>query len=516
MRRLLILLLALLPGLAHGETPVVISSAPDKVAVTIYRDPNRSVDDALELDNLRGFAVISETRTVDLPPGAVTIRFEGVASGIVPQSALIFGAGVAEKNRDSALLSKRGLLDAFTGQRVILRRTDKATGKAVEEPATLRSSPEGGVVVQTARGIEPIYCTGLSEALIFPGVPRTLSAKPVLSMRTNDQPGGKATITLVYLSSQFDWQANYVGQFNDDATELNLFAWLTMASNDDTSFVDAQAAAVAGKVNRSESGGDDNEVSAPTPYPNYNCWPQEAEMFAPPPPPAPMMTAAPMVMRFDKGMLADEAANIVVTGVLKATREDLGDLKLYSIPLPVTVAARAQKQVAFLVKPKVKGRMIYRVKSGSFDDTIDLLFRFKNAAANGLGEPLPAGKFALFQQAAGQRMLVGEASIPDKTSDEDVDLAFGAASNVTCDDDWPKDGKDGKDSKGHEWEDRLLTVRNANPHPINFEAEFLTTDYEDYSHFSARIVQRPGKAVWAVTVPANGTAELRYRATERD
>ena len=58
---------------------VVISGAPDKVGVTIYRDPNRSADGAIDLENLSGFALISETRTVDLPPGRVTIRFEGVA-----------------------------------------------------------------------------------------------------------------------------------------------------------------------------------------------------------------------------------------------------------------------------------------------------------------------------------------------------------------------------------------------------------------------------------------------------
>ncbi len=515
MPRWLFLPLAIWSGLAQAAPAVVISPAPDKVAVTIYRDPNRSIDDALDLGNLRGFAVISETRTVDLPPGPVTIRFEGVASGVVPQSALIFGADVAEKNRDSALLSQRGLLDAFTGQRVILRRTDKATGKVVETSATLRSSPEGGVVVQTARGIEALYCTGLSETLLFPGVPPTLSARPVLSMTTNDQRGGKRTITLVYLSSQFDWQANYVGQFNDDASTLDLFAWLTMASNDDTSFVGAQAAAVAGKVNRSGSG-DGEDAETPETGPDYNCLPEEQTV-----------TSAANVL--SSGMsVAFSGEDIIVTAqrrveklqsvplAITALSESVGDLKLYRIPMPVTVAARAQKQVAFLVKPQVKGHMLYRVRSEAFDRRPDLLFRFKNDKASGLGEPLPAGKFALFQDATGQRTLVGEASITDKTNDEDVDLVFGDARNVTTDEDRPDDGKGGKDAKGRDWEDRVLKVSNANPHPILFEAEFLTSDYRAYSRYSARLVQRPGKSVWAVTVPANGTAELRYRATERE
>lgn len=507
MRGWVFLLIMAWSGVVMAQ-PVVISSAPDQVGVTIYRDPNRSVDGALDLENLQGFALISETRVVDLPPGVVTIRFEGVASGIVPQSALIFGADIREKNRDAALLSERSLLDGFTGQRVILRRNDPATGKFTEEVATIRSSA-AGVVVQTARGVEPIYCSGLDNDLIFPDAPKGLSAKPTLSMTTKDQPGGRRTITLVYLSQRFDWQANYVGEFSADASELNLFAWLTMASSDDTSFVDAQAAAIAGKVNREGNDHDGAPDEEPSFQRNYNCWPSREAMLAQPvPEPAPVYAPAPMAMRMDK-MEAD-AESIVVTGARRAELEDLGDLKLYRIPMPVTVAARAQKQVAFLAKPNVKGAMIYRARYANDLESPEMLFRFKNSKANGLGEPLPAGKVALFQQGNDQRFLVGEASIADKANDEEVDLVFGSASNVTT------AAEDGE-AEGKNWESKRLKVSNANPTPIRFEAEFPVADESmAFSKFSGKMLARPGKLVWAVTVPANGTATLDWRETEKD
>ena len=501
-------------GVASAQ-PVITSGAPDKVGVTIYRDPNRSIDGTLNLENLQGFALISETRTVDLPPGVVTIRFEGVASGIVPQSALIFGAAIREKNRDAALLSERSLLDAFTGQRVTLRRNDPATGAFTEEIATIRSGT-AGVVVQTAKGFEPIYCSGLSNDLIFPNAPTGLSAKPTLSMTTKDQPGGRRTITLVYLSQRFDWQANYVGEFSADASELNLFAWLTMASSDDTSFVDAQAAAIAGKVNR-EGGEDDNGASDEEQALDrrYNCWPSREMMLAPPP----VMAPAPMEVGLADGdivvtAMRREALSQSAPMAVTAVNENLGDLKLYRIPVPVTVAARAQKQVAFLVKPRVKGAMIYRLKWGRSEwssglRSLDLLFRFKNSKANGLGEPLPAGKVALFQQGGEQRFLVGEASIADKTNDEDVDLVFGSASNVTAD--------QLTQSRGDKWRVERLTVSNANPTPIRFEAEFPVADESTtFSKFTGKMLARPGKLVWTVTVPANGTAKLDWRETDKD
>jgi hypothetical protein len=499
-------LLMLIAGPAMADPAVVVSAGPDKVGVTIYRNPNRGADDALDLEDLRGFALISETRTVDLPPGPVTIRFEGVASGIVPQSALIFGADIREKNRDAALLSERGLLDAFTGQRVILRRNNPATGKFTEETATIRSGTEG-VVVQTARGVEPVYCTGLDNDLIFPNAPQGLSAKPTLSMTTKDQPGGRRTITLVYLSQRFDWQANYVGEFSADASELNLFAWLTMASSDDTSFLDAQAAAVAGKVNRVEGEDDEHDQIDDEGFNRtYNCWPAR-EVMAPPPPPV-LAEPAPMAMRME-GMAMDAASAEIIVTSARARQENLGDLKLYRIPMLVTVAARAQKQVAFLSKSRVKGSLIYRSKYVDDLESIEMLFRVKNNKADGLGEPLPAGKVALFQQAAGQRMLVGETSLVDKAVDEDVDLVFGEANNVSAD--------QRTQAKGPKWADEHLTIRNANPVPVRFEAEFPVADENKaFSRFSGKMLARPGKLVWAVTVPANGSITLNWRQTEKN
>lgn len=512
MIRALLLLLALAATPAFAQ---VISPAPDKVAVTLYRDPERAVGTPMALDELGSFALVVETRTVDLPPGVATVRFEGVASGIIPQSAILFGTQVREKNRDAALLSQKGLIDAFTGQRVLLRRTDPATGRTAIEPATIRSGTSG-TVLQTARGVEAVYCSGLSQTVLFSGVPATLSARPVLSMTTRDQPGGRVMVTLAYLAANFDWDATYVGTLSPGATELELFAWLTMASGDETSFVDATAAAVAGKVNRSEDTRDGEagriRDEAESFRPDWNCWPAGTTSDLPGPPlPPPPPPPVPMAMML-------EVSDIVVTGARRvalkaavpiavtAVSESLGDLKLYRIPVPVTVAARSQKQVAFLQKPRIKGRLLYRSRvNGSSAGDPQLLFRFRNSKRDGAGDPLPAGKVAMFQPFGGERMLVGEGDLPDKAADEEVDIVFGEAANVSVE----TDG----DPRDDDAEDVVLTVRNANPHPIAFEAEFRTGDYR-LDRTSARLVERPGKRVWSVRVPANGTSVLRYRTRD--
>lgn len=496
---------------------IVTSTGPSAVSVTMYRNPDREpgAGSQMDLDELYGFALITETREVDLPPGVVTIRFEGVASGIEPVSSMVFGVPVGEKNRDRRLLSQRGLLDAFTGQSVIIRRTDKATGKVTEEPGTIRSAPDR-LVLQTKAGFESIYCTGLNQTLLFPQVPADLTAKPTLSVTTRDQPGGKQTITLSYLAGHFDWQANYVGELSADTRHVDLLAWLTMASGDQTSFVDANAFAVAGKLARVEASGIQEDASL---YGtddiglSYQCWPSDTTSSGLTMdrgiPQAMMAAPAPMMMKLAYGGSSEELQESIVTARRRAEREDLGDLKLYRIPFAVTVASHSQKQVAFLSKSNVSGEMIYRSRFyGGDNDAVEMLYRIQNTEKSGLGEALPSGQVALFQTIDGRRMLVGETQLADKAVGEEVEFVLQQASNVSI-------SIDGSGKRGNNWKGYVLTVKNASPFPVSYEAEFQSSDADmRYEKFGARLFERKGKQVWRVTVPANDERKLSYREVD--
>jgi hypothetical protein len=114
-RIVVVLFAATLAAEAHAQA-IVTSPAPERVAVTVYRDPDRGLR-PLNLRWLGGYALVRETRRVSLPAGETELRFEGVTSGIVPQSAIVTGLGeaVLEKNRDARLLSPGALLDASLG-----------------------------------------------------------------------------------------------------------------------------------------------------------------------------------------------------------------------------------------------------------------------------------------------------------------------------------------------------------------------------------------------------------------
>ena len=269
MRWLTLLAVAMFAGEAHAQA-VVTSPAPERVAVTVYRDPDRGLR-PLNLGWLGGYALVSETRRVSLPAGETELRFEGVTSGIVPQSAIVTGLGeaVLEKNRDARLLSPGALLDASLGERLLLRRTSKATGAVREEEAVVRATADG-IVLQTADGIEALRCTGLSETPIAPRVPVGLSARPTLSVRVRSPRPVERTVTLSYISNNFDWQADYVAELSPAGDAVSLFAWMTLANGDQTGLADAQTQAVAGKLNRERVWVDPGNASPI----RIACWPQ--------------------------------------------------------------------------------------------------------------------------------------------------------------------------------------------------------------------------------------------------
>lgn len=501
MRRLLApwLMGAAWPGAAAAQT-VVTSPAPDRVALTVYRASYAR--GAIDLRDLGGFALVTETRRVRLPRGRAVLRLEGVAQGIVPVSALVenLPGGVAEKNRDARLLSPAALIDGTLGRQVTLTRTDRATGRTTSEQATVVAGPTPGVVLQTASGIETLRCSGLPERLTFAGVPAGLSSKPVLSVATNSASARGVTVRVSYLASGFDWRASYVATLNPDGRALDLFAWLTLANANPETFARAEVSAVAGRLNRVVTPSVEQAVRALS----LRCYPlgtttsdlreQKFEptaeivvtasrvfappaMFAPAPPAPPPPPPPP-------------------------PPEDLGDLKLYRVPEAVTVSPRGQKQVALLARTAVPFERRYRLHVSPYQAIASsptaIVLRVRNMDDDGLGIALPSGSTATYAQAGEQRLLLGLGALDDRAEGETFRLAAGISAQVLV--------------------EQVITARNeatvrasnASRAPAVLDVPIGVAGQQITSEDPA-LAQVDGIATWTVTLPPGGRAELRYR-----
>jgi hypothetical protein len=481
-------------GVANAQA-VVNSPGPERLAVTVYRDPGRTADRPLYPGWLNGYAMISETRQIAVPAGDSEIRFEGVAAGIVPQSVIVTGfpEGIVERNRDADLLSPATLVDRSLGRRVMIRRTSLATGAVREVEAVIRSGSNGAVVLQTAEGFEALRCTGLAETLIYNRIPPGLSPRPTLSVRTRSTQAVVATVTLSYLATGFDWRANYIAQLSADGRRIDLFAWLTLGSADETSFPNADIQAVAGQPNREE-----NQVQPRAGGPLYlHCYgdgprSQDDE-------------GTDVVVTGSRIRREAQASNLPVT-VLNAEQENLGDLKLYRIPEPVTIAANSQKQVALLTRRGVRVDIVWRTEvtdqdAGPLQSLMTV--RTRNRRDRGLGLPLPAGGVTLFRDYRGQPVLIGDASIEDRAMEEKVEMNFPAPPSLNASLEILR-----RDGHPVAWR---LVVRNAADHPLNYEG-LLPEPGEGGYRFSRRVRREDGRWIWRTRIPANGTASIEWAA----
>ncbi len=506
----LIAALALAGVRAGAEAPqdqVITSLAPAGSSVTIYRAPYGG-EGEFNLEWLQGYALITETREVDIPAGRATIRFEGVAAGMMPESAIVTGlpAGVREKNLDADLLSPASLYARSFGRPVTLRRTHGKSGKSSEEPAIIRSGPDGSVILQTKDGFEAANCGPLNEQLVYPELPAGLSPRPTLSVQTDSPAPARARLTLSYLAWGFDWRANYVLRLRPDGRHADMTAWVSLASSDTTSFPDTTAAVVGGKLNFDETRSYDSGNGSG--YLTFHCYlspPQPMSVGMAVPAPPVMMEAADIVMTAAKMERRNDAAAapVVMQG------EDLGDLKLYRMPVTTTVAARAQKQVALFDRKVIAVTPFY---SAWLDDGTDedaaLILRTHNKPADGLGIALPGGAARVFAPSGEEFVLIGGEPFTDKAVGETVEIAVAPSPQVHV--------TGSVTASGPRWRSYRITVTNANPRAITFEGKLRVSDDARLQQPSTKLKRQDGNWLWTVSVPANGRAVLTYRVATPD
>jgi hypothetical protein len=514
---------------------VVDAAPPSDLSVTIYRDPDRDVDEPLERDYPKGFAMISEVRRVTIPPGESTIRFEGVAEGMIGVSAIVTGlpGGTIEKNRNAELLSPASLINGTLGNRVTITRMNPATGKQVIESATVRTRADGGLVLQTSAGFEAVRCAGLPETLTFDRVPAGLSASPVYSVDTRSDTGGTYDVTLTYLAWGFDWQANYVATMSEKGEagefDMAMLSWLTLLNDNGQSFDNARLQIIAGKLNvTSDFAGLADPPVAEELW--LTCYPLGSTSdIAPPPPPIlePLLYApSPAMMMDDRFIMVTasrrtESLQEVPVAVVTAEEEDLGDLKLFRVPDRVDVSAKGMKQVAFLNKDAVKARFLYQAgcnpgnlidPAGDELDAASLLLVTKNDTAMGLGIALPQGAMTLYEPTARGPQLAAQVNLRDYARGQDVELELGESAQVfaICGN-LPANGKGSDLSK---WAPMRARITNANPHPITLRLQLGWGGEYDIRFPRAQVALKNGFQTVELTVPANATRDFDWKLRE--
>ena len=425
-----------------------------------------------------GPALIEEQRPVTLDKGESLLTFGNVSSGLIPPSVRVVPvSGPAFAVREQAWRPARplmqDLLRAHEGKVITLIR--QVDGKEVQEQArVLRAEPEPVLEINGKIRL------GLPGAVLFDALPPDLPLTPALTVSADAASAGAGVVALRYLSEGLSWSADHVIDLSADGKTAQLTTAATLSNTTRQPWNAVKLALVAGQVEAS------------------------AHDLMPPPRPAPMvaMAAAPMM---EKRAALPE-------------REAFGNVYLYTVDHPVSLAPDETRQITLLRADALPAKTVYVVTGAGTRDSgdeaavpqaIPSFLTVTNSGKGGIGQPVPGGAVRLYQSdSKGQARLLGSTMLNDLPVDGTARLPLGAAFDLTA------GGRmtnlvqisDRTQETSHE-----IILRNAKTTAETVEVvEPMGGDWKILTE------SMPGKrldgraAVWTVPVPAGKSVTLTY------
>ena len=506
---LVLFALAGLPAaFAQAPTRTVTSPKPDQMAVTVYPGD---------------LAMITERRTIDLPAGRSRISLEGVNDRIIPQTALLteFSAISIERNFDYDLLTPQALFESAVGQEVNLIRTNTGSGDVTVERATIISGGQG-VVFQIGDRVETYQCSGLAETIQFDAQPPALLSRPTLSLTVEAEEAGPQTIEFRYLAKGFSWRADYIMSL-ERRTRAELNAWLTISNETGIDVTEADLAVVGGTLSQLA------ETTAPLIQPDAflaNCappartgWQFKDENFR-----SREFLSLQETITVSASRISPDADVVPI-----ATREDLGEYKLYRAPYPTTLAARQTKQIRFLDKPRVKFKKRYAFDytndwerdrlwdafaDPDEDDVLHSQTRYviDNSRNGRLAEPLPAGNVRVMDKRAnGDPFYIGEDTIENLAIGLPVEIDTGYSGEVVLIPETLSSRPITHAGRRMVLREEDYTFLNTTDARVEVELAIILNGDENISEPSIAPEETAPSTVWRLTIPANSNRTLSFK-----
>lgn len=457
-----------------------------------------------------GFAVIRDTRELDLKQGPNVVSFTDVAQFIDPTTVSLAdlsipahqpdeqGIKVVQQTFQFDLISPRKLLDKYLDQDVTVN-VNHGDGKVESVTGKLLSSTQSQLVLETAQGLRLL---NQSADIQLGKLPEGLITKPTLQWWLWAPAAGKRTVRTAYQTDGITWRADYNLVLNRDDTKADLGAWVTILNFSGASYPNARLKLIAGDVQRIQ----------PEQRYGYEVY-QIREAYK--------SAAAPVGFQ----------------------ERAFFEYHLYDLPHPTTIDQNSTQQIALFPTVRdisVEKVLVYSGLPGvgyqvfpnpqtdrdidigqQSNKKVDVYLRFDNKEANKLGIPLPRGKVRVFKQdvaedtakASGNGTLefVGEDVIDHTAKNEKVLVKIGQAFDVTGE----RVQTDFMvDSDGHRMDETIsITLRNAKDKPqkvIVRETLYRWTNWrlvkttDPYEKVDSRTIH------FEVEVPAEGEKTLDY------
>lgn len=383
----LLLAFTTLSGLANAD-PILLKNKDNALSLSIYN---------------RDLALVKDIRPAELKSGFNEVVFDGVASKIQAETAVIYGNGVdvSEQNYSYNLMSYDNFIDHSLGRKVTAIRINPNNGENIYETATLIGAANGKPILEFSYGIDANY----PGRVIFENVPAGMSNQPTLTAKLNAEKSGNRNLHLAYLTNGLSWKTDYVANVRSPQS-LDLTGWVTISNNSGIDYNQAKIQLIAGDVNIVR----------------------------------PMMTrGAAKGLRMMAMSAVDE--NAAVSGVNIAP-ESINSYELYTLPNMTTIKDKQNKQIALIEKNDVKYEREFNLNApiyfgSSTQDEFEKLhpqitYVIKNISDSNLGISLPAGTVRFYENdKSGNLQFTGSNNIGNTAKEDTLRMNLGDAFNIS-------------------------------------------------------------------------------------
>lgn len=389
------LALASCSGGSRDDAPAAATSRSD-VHLTVYN---------------ADFALVRETRTVELSQGRTTVQVSDVSRLLDPTSVLLSwptatNAQVVATAYDLGVDSTDDLLQRYLGREVemIWRAQDGRVGQTVR--GTLQVTAGGDTVLQTGDGL----LVNGGGAIVAP-TSASIVTIPQLGVEIESQQSGEAPLSVAYLTRGLAWSADYVATLDPSTDALSLECWATVTNNTGANFPKSEVTLVAGTPNRAVRG-------------------RTSGGF----PPAEEMDMSNLAKREDQGLYMNKVEEPIATGELYA----------YKVKAKSDITNGRMNRLRMIHAPNVVARRDYSIRlphisywewmsnGAPMNQNAQLAIAFANKEDAGLGLPLPEGAVRVYEPSKDGVTYVGAAAIGNTPDGNRVDLTISSVFDLTC------------------------------------------------------------------------------------
>ncbi len=434
-----------------------VSSFIYAASVTIYND---------------NFALVRDTKDVDVKVGKQTIEVDDVSAKIDPTSVLpkflsdSNNITILEQNYDFDLVNSNKLLQKYIGKDITVERylpnsqKEKISGKLL--------SVQGGTIIKTNNDKIVINPDG---EISLPKMPDGLMLKPTLSWLINSKVAGKKKLELTYKTTGFSWVADYVAVLDKDDKKVDLNAWVTINNTSGATYKDAKLKLVAGDVNTVKE------------------------------------TRSSRVM-LAKNAVAAEACYDEAAGFQE---QSFFEYHIYKLQRKANLKDNEKKQIEFTAAQNIPVEKKYTYES-SKNNKVEISLKFKNNKASNLGIPLPKGKVRVFKSDGDSIEFVGEDQIDHTPENKDMKLTIGNAFDVTAE--RKRTSSSSNNSAKQSEESYEITLKNAKAEAVKvdvIEKFYGWSNWKITSNSQKFEKKDSNTAVFEVDVPAKGEKKVTYK-----